>query len=331
MRTFIHHDGALGDTLLSLPCFRRLRADSGRLHIAGRRDVVEFLKKTGIVDGALPSDSAFCASLFRNEADPKLRAFLGEFDRACVFTIERDSPAAAAIRASIPRTRVVTTIPPAHLIMHIAEYRLSQLAPQARLSKVPAALSIAPCYVETAKAILHEAGFEPGRPLIALHPGSGGSLKCWPLERYFQLVERLRRAYDCFTIIFTGPAENEEVKKRIDAFSAHGSVLHAAEWELIIAVSLLSLCNVSIGNDSGFSHLAAAVCRTIVLFGPTDPRLWKPVGSNVDVISAGTACLPENFPLRAVLDTAAPFIMDAPGPGSGGPQDLHYPENTPPG
>ena len=34
-----------------------------------------------------------------------------------------------------------------------------------------------------------------------------------------------------------------------------------------------------VGNDSGISHLAAAIGTPgVVLFGPTDPRRWRPLG-----------------------------------------------------
>jgi hypothetical protein len=37
-----------------------------------------------------------------------------------------------------------------------------------------------------------------------------------------------------------------------------------------------------IGNDSGITHLAAAVrCHTFAVFGPTDPAIWAPRGGNV--------------------------------------------------
>ena len=44
----------------------------------------------------------------------------------------------------------------------------------------------------------------------------------------------------------------------------------------------LAQARVYIGNDSGISHLAAAVgTPTIVLFGPTNPAVWAPRGSHV--------------------------------------------------
>src|SRR2546426_6130935 len=48
---------------------------------------------------------------------------------------------------------------------------------------------------------------------------------------------------------------------------------------------LLRHCRVYIGNDSGITHLAAYLgCPTIALFGPTDPRVWGPIGRRSRII-----------------------------------------------
>jgi ADP-heptose:LPS heptosyltransferase len=42
-----------------------------------------------------------------------------------------------------------------------------------------------------------------------------------------------------------------------------------------------------VGNDSGVTHLAAAVgTRTVALFGPTDPAIWRPLGEHVIVVQS---------------------------------------------
>ena len=47
------------------------------------------------------------------------------------------------------------------------------------------------------------------------------------------------------------------------------------------AACLLSSAAAYVGNDSGITHLAAALCRTLAVFGPTDPRHWQPLGEHV--------------------------------------------------
>ena len=76
----------------------------------------------------------------------------------------------------------------------------------------------------------------------------------------------------------------------------------------ITTVSMLSLATVAslagfaagfVGNDSGVSHLAAAAGASgVVIFGPTDPARWRPLG-RVTVL-----CTPELEALQVapVLD-----------------------------
>jgi ADP-heptose:LPS heptosyltransferase len=46
----------------------------------------------------------------------------------------------------------------------------------------------------------------------------------------------------------------------------------------------LARARLYIGNDSGITHLAAAVGTPVLaLFGPTDPAVWGPRGRNVRI------------------------------------------------
>ncbi len=288
MKTFVYHDGALGDTLLSLPCFKSLKGDAGLVHVAGRGDVVRFLRDAGVVDAATSSDQALFASLY-TEIDPRLRTFLSRFDRACVFASEEYPAAAAAIRTVIPRTFLIRTIPPDGSRIHAAQYRFSQLDPDAVFSERYTVLRVPPEKVNVRQSLLREAGYSPGMALIAVHPGSGGRLKCWPLERYLELIEALQSKRDAFVILFMGDAEDGKLRETACRFArVRKNMLYAADFELVTAASLLLHCSQYIGNDSGFSHLAGLLgCNTIILFGPTDPFIWKPLGPRVETVSTG--------------------------------------------
>jgi len=124
---------------------------------------------------------------------------------------------------------------------------------------------------------------------MVFHPGSGGRKKCWPLENYFRLVEKLINRRTCRIIFLTGPAEEPEVADDVHGFAhRHKRVAHMRNEPLIMVACLLAACDLYVGNDSGISHLAAAVSgKAIVLFGPTDPLLWRPLGKGIQVISAG--------------------------------------------
>jgi ADP-heptose:LPS heptosyltransferase len=52
-------------------------------------------------------------------------------------------------------------------------------------------------------------------------------------------------------------------------------------------------CRLFVGNDSGISHMAAALgIPTIAIFGPTDPVLWSPRGNKVVVVRKEIECSP---------------------------------------
>src|SRR4051794_8858733 len=102
---------------------------------------------------------------------------------------------------------------------------------------------------------------------VAIHPFSGSPGKNWPLERFRAVCRSLPKPVQ----FCAGPEEELENAVRIS------NLYDLACW--------LSEAEFYIGNDSGISHLAAAVGTTThVLFGPTDPAIWAPRGRDVHVI-----------------------------------------------
>ena len=64
--------------------------------------------------------------------------------------------------------------------------------------------------------------------------------------------------------------------------------------------AVLARATLYLGNDSGVSHLAGAVgAQGVVLYGPTDPRRWGPLGERLVVLRA-RRMTPEEFSLRAL-------------------------------
>ncbi len=309
MKTLIHHEGALGDTLLSLPCLEAIRKDSSSVYFIGIQDLGEILKEAGWVDAFSRADGMVNASLYAS-ADRHAREFLAAFDRAFVFTSLNNSPAATAIGPVIPRTRTIVTVPPGSAEIHAAAYRMAQLSGDAR-SPAPPALSLSRKFPDDAQPLLAEADLTDDRLLVAVHPGSGGMKKCWPLERYFELVPGLARDFHPVFLFFSGPAEGQDLKKQIDRFSrGRDDVIHVADGRLRTAAFLLSRCSLYVGNDSGFSHLAAATgCRVLALFGPTNPTVWRPLGSRVEVVSAGFPSSIARITVDSVFRMASSLLL----------------------
>lgn len=102
-----------------------------------------------------------------------------------------------------------------------------------------------------------------------LHPFSGSARKNWPLEKFRQLARGLERTMPVRWC--AGPDDPPLAGAvRLDNLYELGCWLAGAR--------------LYVGNDSGITHLAAAVGTPVLaLFGPTDPEIWAPCGPNVRV------------------------------------------------
>jgi ADP-heptose:LPS heptosyltransferase len=101
----------------------------------------------------------------------------------------------------------------------------------------------------------------------AIHPFSGSAKKNWPLENFREVAARLPIPVKWSA----GPEETLEGAERFDDLYELGC------W--------LSTARVYLGNDSGISHLAAAVGAPVVaIFLTTDPEIWAPRGPRVTVL-----------------------------------------------
>ena len=130
------------------------------------------------------------------------------------------------------------------------------------------------------------------RSLIAIHPGSPIPQKRWAPERYAKLADWLiaqKRA----KILFIGVKEEIPIITEIQRLMRAESNNIAGETTLTQLASILHVCNVFIGNDSGPMHLAAAVgTPTIGLYGPGDPTRFGPVGPQCQTIQQKPDCPP---------------------------------------
>jgi len=101
-----------------------------------------------------------------------------------------------------------------------------------------------------------------------IHPFSGSARKNWALERFREVAAQLAIPVRWCA----GPEEALEDAMRFE------NLYELADW--------LAGARIYIGNDSGITHLAAAVGTPVVaIFGQTDPAVWAPRGERVVVVS----------------------------------------------
>jgi hypothetical protein len=122
--------------------------------------------------------------------------------------------------------------------------------------------------------------WESSSQILILHPGSGGRRKRWESKGFRKIAEWWRqRRRGRNVLILLGPAERQEIKD----WRAVGETV--TDLSLVQIAALLSRAELYLGNDSGVSHLAGAVgARGVVLFGPTQPQQWRPLGGSLSVM-----------------------------------------------
>lgn len=116
---------------------------------------------------------------------------------------------------------------------------------------------------------------EQSRPTVALSPGAVGAGKAWPVDHYTELAKAL--VMDGASVwILGGPSETSLAKKITAAVGDRARDLTGSD--LRNAILALAAAHISVTNDSGLMHVAAAIgIPTVAIFGPTSPWHWKPL------------------------------------------------------
>jgi lipopolysaccharide heptosyltransferase I len=145
---------------------------------------------------------------------------------------------------------------------------------------------------ERVDALLRESGIPAGAKLVALSPGSSWKSKTWPPERLGEVADYLSATYGYIPVI-VGAASDLPRAQAIIANAKGPLVDLTAKTSLKELAVLARRCQAWVGNDSGPTHLAAAVNVPIVaIYGPTDEKLLRPYGDQHEVIVAPVACRP---------------------------------------
>lgn len=328
-RAVILQPGALGDCLLTLPLVRVLKETLGLggVDIIGHTEYIGILPGRSCVDGVRSMDSTQLHRLFVEpdrldlaDWDPLINVFaayswivtfLGEpgsnFEQNLIFTANC-SHSAEVITLSM--------MPPEGSKHHIAEFYVQQFAGQSGLTLDQAAIPVNRPLLKVTEAdrdcgveLLDQMEIDLAKKLIVIHPGSGGQRKCWHLENFITIAKSLR-SRDLEVVFLLGPAEVERLHP-IEEAHMHGVARCVSHLSLTQVLGLLSCGDAFVGNDSGVTHLAAAIgLRTFAVFGPTNPAIYKPVGPAVTVFqSTQTTFADKPSPelQREVLDALAPI------------------------
>ncbi len=163
-------------------------------------------------------------------------------------------------------------------------------------------------------------------PAVAVHPGSGGfsPARRWPVERFGAVATTLAAA-GARVVVLGGP-EERALGQAVAAAAGKGTLDLTGRTSLSVLGAVLQRCRAFVGNDSGVTHIAAAVGTPVVaVFGPSNHRAWGPwTGgrSEAVVLRADLPCspcvyrgkelgTPEGCPRRTCLELVPPGLVAA--------------------
>ena len=290
--TLAVHPGALGDVLLAVPALRALRATAASPVVLGARPHIgALLALLGVVDRAVAFEALGLDALFVDDAARRPR--WPPVDRLVCWFGARDPTFARRATTLVPGAVVAPSVGDQgpvweHLLATIAgprgEWRDPVVVPEALRAEGRAALVTAGC--------------EGPRPWLVVQPGAGGAAKRWPAEAFARTITTLATRARVNVVVHVGPADADAAA----ALRRHlgAGVAWLVNPSLPALAGVLAEATIYLGNDSGVSHLAAALGVPALVLYDVRHLAWRPwwPGARARVVTL-TATVAEE--VRAVV------------------------------
>jgi ADP-heptose:LPS heptosyltransferase len=131
---------------------------------------------------------------------------------------------------------------------------------------------------------LNEADLAAGRELLdpdageyaCIHPGASAAERRWPVERFAVVAQAL--AARGLRIVLTGAAEAQSLTRSVAAALAAPAIDLAGKTDLGATAAIVSGARLIVCNDTGVSHIAAAVgTPSVVISTGCNPSRWAPL------------------------------------------------------
>lgn len=111
---------------------------------------------------------------------------------------------------------------------------------------------------------------------VCLHAGARDPARRWPPERFAHVGDAL--AAEGHRVVLTGTAAERETAEEVAAAMRNPAVNVAGRTSLGEVAALLERARLLVTNDTGISHLAAAVrTPSVIVFLASDPERWAPL------------------------------------------------------
>lgn len=296
----------LGDAVMSLPFFASLRATLPEATIvcSCRPSLAALFRSVESIDSVIPLDESrgrsglaairLNAAILREEHADCAFALPSSFGTAMILWLAR-IPRRVGHAAEGRGMLLTNSIPYSRngKRPHRAEGYLSLLSlafPDATLTRD---LTFNP-NADAAKAADELVVRKPeDAPVLALGPGAAQTNKMWDPERFADIARRWIDQYNG-TVLLMGSAEERPLASVIRMVLRTAQVRDCTgRGDIAVAAECIRRSDVFLGNDSGLSHLAAAVgTKTVAISGPGDPNEVAPFSPLAVTVKHPLFCSP---------------------------------------
>ena len=292
----IIHSGAIGDCLLTLPLAASIKKEFSldRMDFIGPTEYIDFYPGRTCIDVIRSIDSIPLYRFFEEDLivtlddNDRLIQALADYEQIISFLGEGnplfEKNLICAVHSS--HTAEITVLPakpdPSYA-NHITAFYREKFILQQQLDVFPeaddAVVNPLPDDYLAGEEMLRQVDIDPDKTIVLIHPGSGSPKKCWHWHNFILLAAELE-ADDIQPVFLMGPAEQARFPKQ--AIDAMASFCAMENLSLTQVLQILSQTDIFLGNDSGIGHLAAAMGKkTLILFGPSNPTHYAPLGPHV--------------------------------------------------
>jgi hypothetical protein len=327
LHILIIRPGAIGDSLLAFPVIQALRtwysSSHPRITLIGNAAVLPLALAFGLAQEVGDYGHLHWSELFSTEGihTPELRKQLQQTDLAICWLRDSHGIVEHNLRlAGVKQVIVAPGRPPEGKRTHVVDYLAETIGvkpgymnPIYHVPPEGKRIHVVDWRRDQIYRVpregwrghhAHESDTaDPYDRCIAIHPGSGGTQKCWPVTSFAAVIEWLwQRDYPI--LLLAGPSDHERLSAlqlSLSPSPEQGMLNVLIDAPLVVVAEHLQQCSCYLGNDSGITHLAALLgIPTIALFGPSDPLIWRPPGPHVEVIQKPTL---EQLPVNIVIES----------------------------
>jgi ADP-heptose:LPS heptosyltransferase len=114
------------------------------------------------------------------------------------------------------------------------------------------------------------------QPYLCIHPGASTADRRWACEHFAVVADAL--AAQNFQIVLTGTTAEKDLTQKVAQMMRYPAIDLAGQTSLGALALLLQQAELLICNDTGVSHLGAAVqVKSVVIFSQSEPHRWAPL------------------------------------------------------